>query len=249
MTNTLPDVNFVDSAPRRGTSASTASPITPMSGFAGAPRGMPISITSTSPACALPGRIHSPGLARWNVAVATARTAAPATSPVDASTPDGMSAATTGALAAFSASIAPAAGSRGAPEEPVPSSASTSACAPSSRSGANGAGGSPGSRFSCSAASPCRNSGDHTVSTSTSRPAPRRSRAATSPSPPLLPLPQTMAMRPAGARWAITRASPSPARSIRSSDGTRLVLIAHSSVARICAASSSGSIQRGRLTR
>ena len=44
------------------------------------------------------------------------------------------------------------------------------------------------------------------------------------------------------------RARPSPARSIRSSDGIPRDSIAHASVARICAASGSGSSQRGRLT-
>ena len=36
-----------------------------------------MSIVSTSPACALPGRIHSPGLAAWKVTVTAARTARP----------------------------------------------------------------------------------------------------------------------------------------------------------------------------
>ncbi len=54
-------------------------------------------MTSTAPACALPGAIQSPGLAATKVAVAAAHTACPATSPVLASTPLGTSAATTGA--------------------------------------------------------------------------------------------------------------------------------------------------------
>ena len=57
--------------------------------------------------------------------------------------------------------------------------------------------------------------------------------AATKPSPPLFPLPQTTAIRPAGARRAITWASPSPARSMRSSEGTLRSSIAQRSVARI----------------
>ncbi len=36
-----------------------------------------MSIVCTSPACALPGWIHSPGLAAWKVTVSAARTAAP----------------------------------------------------------------------------------------------------------------------------------------------------------------------------
>ena len=135
ITNTLPELNLVDSGVRRGISSSTPGRIRPISGSAGAPDGIPMSITSTAPAWALPGWIHRPGFARWNVAVATARTAGPATAPVDASTPDGTSAAITGAPAALIASMTPAAGSRGAPVVPVPSSASTIACAPSSRLG------------------------------------------------------------------------------------------------------------------
>ena len=45
----------------------------------------------TSPACALPGAIQSPGLPAWKVAVAAAVTAAPAISPVEPSTPLGTS--------------------------------------------------------------------------------------------------------------------------------------------------------------
>ncbi len=41
-----------------------------------------------------PGATTTPSLRPWNVTVASARTAAPATSPVDASTPDGRSTAT-----------------------------------------------------------------------------------------------------------------------------------------------------------
>ena len=186
-----------------------------------------MSTTTTSPACALPGWTHSPILAAWNVAVAAARTAAPATSPVDASTPEGTSAATTGAPAAVIASIAAAASSRGAPVLPVPRSASTIALAPSSRAASNGAGAAPGSRRNCSAASPRRLSGGQTASTSTSRPADRSSRAATSPSPPLLPFPHTIAIRPPGAWRPTTAASPSPARSISSSDAIPRSSIAH----------------------
>ena len=77
ITNTLPELNFVDSGVRRGISASTPGPISPVSGSTGAPGGIPMSTTSTAPAWALPGWIHRPGLARWKVAVATARIAAP----------------------------------------------------------------------------------------------------------------------------------------------------------------------------
>jgi hypothetical protein len=42
----------------------TAGPMRPACGSPGAPRGMPMSITCTRPAWALPGWIHSPGLPR-----------------------------------------------------------------------------------------------------------------------------------------------------------------------------------------
>src|SRR5690349_1144346 len=62
----------------------------------------------------------------------SASTASPATSPLEASTPEAMSQATTGAPQELIALIAAAAGSRGAPSKPVPKIASTTA--PESRS-------------------------------------------------------------------------------------------------------------------
>ena len=93
----------------------------------GAPRGMPMSSVCTSPAWALPGRIHSPGLAAWKVTVSEAHTAAPRTTPVDASTPLGTSTLTTDARAALIAAIDAATAPRGSPWKPVPSSASIDA--------------------------------------------------------------------------------------------------------------------------
>ena len=69
MMNTLPEENLVEFAVRRGISNSTPPPIRPISASPGAPVGIPMSTVSTIPACALPGEIHSPGLAWWNVAV------------------------------------------------------------------------------------------------------------------------------------------------------------------------------------
>jgi len=62
-TITCPLENLVLPAPLRGSSPSTVGLIRPMSLASGAPRGTPMSTTRTSPACALPGAIHSPGLA------------------------------------------------------------------------------------------------------------------------------------------------------------------------------------------
>jgi len=74
-----------------------------------------MSATCTSPACCLPGAIHRPGLAAWKVTVALARTAAPATSPVEACTPLGTSTLITGAPDWLIASIATATSPRGSP--------------------------------------------------------------------------------------------------------------------------------------
>src|SRR3954464_4207175 len=113
MMKTLPEENFVESAVRRGISNSTPPPIRPISASPGAPVGIPMSTTSTTPACALPGWIQRPGLAWWNVAVATARTAEPSTSPVEALTPLGTSAAITRARAALIARMTAPAGPGG----------------------------------------------------------------------------------------------------------------------------------------
>ena len=58
-----------------------------------------MSATTTSPAWKRPGATAWPTLGAWKVTVSGASTAAPATLPVDASTPDGRSTATTGTLA------------------------------------------------------------------------------------------------------------------------------------------------------
>ncbi len=243
-TMTWPDVNFVPARVRRGISARIDGPMSPAAGSAGAPSGMPMSMTATRPACSLPGLIHRPGLAAANVAVAVACTAAPPTSPVDASTPLGTSAAMTGASAASMAARTDAAGSRGAPVTPVPSTASTIAATPSRRSGANGSL-STGSARRFAAASPCSSSGGGTSRTRTTRPPRCSRRAATRPSPPLLPLPQTIATGPVGATSHTRPARPSPARSMSCSDGTPRSSIAQRSVARIASASNSGSAQSG----
>ena len=62
---------------------------------------------------------------------------------------------------------------------------------------------------------------------STSNPMPFRRRAATFPSPPLLPLPQTIRTGPCGASPATASASAVPAASINSAEGTPCSSIAH----------------------
>lgn len=135
-------------------------------------------ITRTAPACALPGLMSSPGLAAWKVAVAIARMAVPATSPVEASTPLGTSQAITGSPEAATAAIASPTGPRGSPVKPVPSSASTTTAAPRRPSGVNGSGGAPVSRSTWTRASPLSSSGGVAASTRTRCHAARRRRAA-----------------------------------------------------------------------
>ena len=125
-----------------------------------------MSATTTSPAWKRPGATWSPTLLAWNVTVSDALTATPATSPVDASTPEGRSTETTGNPQALIRSIIAAASVRGEPWKPVPKSASITTSQPSTAS----------------------------VSTA-SRPASRSTRAAMRPSPPFEPSPQTTAKR------------------------------------------------------
>src|SRR5215210_3489824 len=58
--------------------------------------GIPMSTATTLPACSRPGEITPPTFAACAQTVRSANTAAPCTSPVDPSTPDGTSTASTG---------------------------------------------------------------------------------------------------------------------------------------------------------
>ena len=195
--------------------------------------------------CSLPGAIQWPSFGAWKVTVTSAATAIPSTSPLEALTPDAMSVATTGASASFIASIAEAAGSRGVPAKPVPKIASMTTPAPSIAAGS-----SPGSDLP----RPARTLGvgPGVVGELVARreqqrihlkPVSRRARAATSPSPPLLPLPQTTPALFEVATSAAASATARPAVSISSSEGTPRSLIAQRSVARISSASRQGSSQ------
>ena len=184
-TSTEPALYLLSSARLRGTSARMSAVARRCAVSAGS---SPMSATTTSPAWKRPGATASPSLRPWNVTVSAASTAAAAISPVDASTPDGTSTATTGTPAALIRAIVAAASSRGSPRKPVPKSASTITSA-------------------CSTA----------VVSTASRPSSRRIRAAIRPSPPFEPPPQTTAMRCAsGNRRSTSRATAAPARSISS---------------------------------
>jgi hypothetical protein len=77
------------------------------------------------------GRDDEADLPPWNVTVCTARTASPAISPVDASTPEGTSTETIGTRDVFIRSMRAAASGRGSPWKPVPKSPSRTRSAPS----------------------------------------------------------------------------------------------------------------------
>ena len=170
-TSSAPVVNLESPSRLRGTRSRSAG----SARTAFAPTGSsPMFATSTSPAWARPGETTRPSFLAWNVTVRSASTAAPATSPVEASTPEGTSTATTGRPQALMRSIVFTASGRGSPWKPVPKSASITTSAPT------------GSSVS-----------------SASRPASRNTRAAIFPSPPFEPPPQTTAKRRASGKARI----------------------------------------------
>ena len=150
--------------------------------------------------------------------VRSAVTAAPATTPVEASTPEGTSTETTGTPSSRIWPMWAAASRRATPENPVPKIASTTT------SGAEAAStnGTPAlrARESISAASPWIFSSGPARTTSAWRPALRTSRAITNPSPPFAPAPhQTVNCFASGKRASTSSAVAAPARSMRSSVG------------------------------
>ena len=157
----------------------------------------PMSTSSISPAKNAPGATRRPTFSRWKHTVQAASIATPATSPVDASTPEGMSIATTSTPVALTCSISRAAGGRGSPLKPVPKSASTI---------------SPGDPRSLASSS------GRASTTRTSQSASRSTSALTRPSPPLLPGPHTTVIDSSVPYSSRTNsASDRPARSINSS--------------------------------
>ena len=121
--NTLPEENFVESEPRRGSVAQHAAADQPRaSAFARAAARDPDVDHVDVARVGLAGRDPQPGLGavegRGRRSPGPPR---PSTSPVEAFTPLGTSAATTRAFAALIAAITPSTGLRGAPSKPVPS--------------------------------------------------------------------------------------------------------------------------------
>src|SRR5215211_6975877 len=162
-TRTDPAVYLLSPSRLRGTRSRSSAPT---SACVVARCSSPMSATTTSPERKRPGPTTRPTLSPCIVTVTSATTASPGTSPVEASTPDGMSTATTGAGASLIRRIRSAASARGAPENPVPNSASTTTSASLT-----------------------------SVDSSASSPSSRSSRTAIRPSPPFAPLPQTARIR------------------------------------------------------
>ncbi len=216
---TCPELNLVERWPRDGASSSTAGAIVPAAAT-GAPDGIPIATTRSSPLCHLPGATRCPSLAAWKLTVRSASTATPAISPLEASTPEAMSQATTGAGQRLIAAIAVAAGSRGSPAKPVPKIASTTTPEPANQASRS------------SGASP-----EKSRAVSTAKPSSASWAAAIRPSPPLLPLPQRTRTGPRGESAATASARAVPAASISRAEGTPCSSIAQASTARMPSAS------------
>ncbi len=183
-----------------------------------------MSTTRTSPASSVPGISTTPVFAAPNVTVSAARTAVPPISPVAPFTPLGMSTDTTGTPQPSIASIASAQSSSGCPLNPVPNTASITASARSSSLSkvlaVNRRTRTPAAaslRWLVAAGSRMP-SGLSSVTTVTLMPHRDRCLAATYPSPPLFPLPQTTTTRRPyvpPSRSATARATDQPALSIR----------------------------------
>ena len=206
-----------------------------------------MSTTVTSPAWFLPGAIHSPGLAAWNVAVAAARTADPgdlAGRRVDAARNVAGDDDRVRPACALIASIAPRAGSRGSPAKPVPRIASTIAAAPCQRLGSErtrrlARAAARGWSARRPAAPRARRAGARR------RRGPARAAAARPPARRRRCCPCRRRPRPGlpGRASRHSSARPAPARSISSIPGIPLLVDRPLVVARCCSASGSGSNQ------
>ena len=198
-----------------------------------------------------------PSLRAPIVAVTSARKTTPAARPLSASSPEGMSTAILRPPAAFIAASAAAGTSRTGPRNPVPKMASTTASTTASPASASPSRArqvassvqplpsstatlpSCSSAASAAAASPWIFAFGAASSTRTERPASASWRAATNPSPPFEPPPQTIVTRPARARPARagrSRRRPRPAVSMSRRVGTPSARATAASAARISAA-------------
>ncbi len=198
--------------------------------------GIPISATIVSPHKPRPGNSKCPGFLRKKVTVRIAVGAMPRTAPVAPSTPLGTSTATTASRRATT----PAITSRATPsigrERPAPNSASMTRLVSAGRSGARGSTG-RFQRAACRAASPRSLSRSPSRKRRSGQPRSARWRAATNPSPPLLPGPQSTATGRGDQRSAIAAATAAPARSISVSPETPPAIARRSASAISCGVS------------
>ena len=191
--------------------------MSPATGSAGAPSGMPMSTTSHAARVLLARADPQARLRRRRTS--RSRSRAPRRRRPRRSMRRrrwGRRPRSTGASAASMAAMTDAAGSRGAPVTPVPRTRVDDRGDALEALRRERLGLAPAARGGSSAASPCSSSGGGTSRTRTTRPPLCSSRAATRPSPPLLPLPQTIATGPVGATSHTSPARPSPARSMSS---------------------------------
>ena len=162
-----------------------------------------------------------------------ARGAIPRTSPLAPSMPLGTSIATTGScrspIASMTARATPSTGRA----RPAPKMPSTTSPTPSSAAGVS-ASTAPGQRAAACAASPCSAVTEPSSARRTGQPRSASTRAATKPSPPLFPGPQSTATGCGGHRRETASATLRPAVSISSMPGTPPAIVSRSA-SPICA--------------
>ena len=174
--------------------------------------------TVTVPHAIRPGSKRCPGFLRKNVTVRAACTAAPWICPVVPSSPLGTSTARIGLPDALMVLATSAATPSSGRDSPAPNKASTIRSAPGPSPAVSGSTG-PLHRCAITAASPLSAPRSPRSATRTSNPRSASSRAATKPSPPLLPGPHSTAiLEPAGTIFAVSSATARPAFSISVSD-------------------------------
>jgi hypothetical protein len=179
--------------------------------------------------------------------VTAARGAIPRTSPLAPSMPLGTSIATTGScrspIASMTARAIPSTGRA----RPAPKMASTTSPAPSSTTGASGST-APGQRAAACAASPRSAATEPSSARRTGQPRSTSTRAATKPSPPLFPGPQSTATGCGGHRCETGSATLWPALSISSMPETPPTIVSRSAspicagVSRACLRQPSGEV-------
>ena len=183
-----------------------------------------MSATTTSPHSVRPGKSRWPGFLREKVTVSAARTAiSPMSAPLSPETPLGTSTAATARPPALTASTAARAAPSSGRDRPAPNKASMTSSAPPNRPGtaaSSRASTAPSQRPAWCAASPLSRSRAPSRARRTDQPAAARWRAATKPSPPLLPGPQSTTTGHGRWRARTASATAQPAFSMSATPGT-----------------------------